>query len=135
MQQAEPAKKFKKGEEVICLDASATKGLTEGHAYRVSGSGSWHNSVWIAVCDDDESGEYIESRFRLKTEADTATTKELSPLPGAAELAELLRGKVRRGTHSSNDRILMAAAATMDELRAALEDIAEYTGEGPANTD
>lgn len=124
MQQATHMKSFKKGDEVICINADGTTGITQDHAYRVSGSGSWHNSVWIAVCDDNESAEYLESRFRLKTTEDTAVTKELPALPGARELAELLRGKVRKGTHSSNTRILVAAADTMDEMRAALETIA-----------
>ena len=128
-------KKFKKGDEVICINADGTKGITVGNAYLVGGSDAWHNSVWIAVCDDNDSAEYLESRFRLKTAEDTAATKELPALPGAKELAELLRGKVRSGTHPSNTRIVIGAADVMDELRAALESIAEYTGEGPATTD
>lgn len=124
MNQATSTKKFKKGDEVICVNATGTRGITVGNAYRVGGSGSWHNGAWIDVCDDNESAEYLESRFRLKTAEDTAVTKVLPAMPGAKGLADLLRGKVRNGTHPSNTRAVVAAADALDELRAALEIIA-----------
>lgn len=125
MTATQTTKKFKIGDEVICVDASGTTGITEGGAYRVGGSGAYRDGTWIAVCDDNHPGEYLTRRFRLKTAEDTAVTKELPPLPGAQGLADLLRGKVRNGAHPDSTRILVAAANSMDEMRAALEVIAE----------